>query len=371
MISNGLTITKISDSVFMLNGTVQDEDASVNVASLNLPHGTYSIRANGSNIEPFLRLRYFGEVSGDVTSYDRTIEVETESAFSFYIQAGVGYIANNYRFEIMLNAGSTVKPWEPYTGGQATPNPNYPQEIVSAGDGGSIDLTVSNSADQSQSLTISTPNGLPGIPSEQAYANYQDQTGAWRRCDIIDANSGVIKKYTLKTVLTGEESYIRFADKTNSFYVDVHGFPNIIPQGAGNQAVCSHFQFAANYTHGTFFIQGVNNASDTRIIFTTEYDNVDDLKQFIAQQYQNENPITVISPLGAPIETPLSEDEIAAYKALHTYDGATVVSTAEDVSGLDVRYVADVQKYIDDRLTAVKSHIQEIAAAQLNAQTGG
>ena len=48
-----------------------------------------------------------------------------------------------------------------------------------------------------------------------------------------------------------------------------------------------------------------------------------------------------------------------------------MVSTAEDVAGLDVRYVADAQKYIDDRLAAAESHIQEIAAAQLNAQTGG
>lgn len=72
-----------------------------------------------------------------------------------------------------------------------------------------------------------------------------------------------------------------------------------------------------------------------------------------------------------PIETPLSDDELTAYRALHTYDGATVVSTAEDVAGLEVRYVADTQKYIDNRLTAAESHIQEIAAAQLNAQTGG
>lgn len=75
--------------------------------------------------------------------------------------------------------------------------------------------------------------------------------------------------------------------------------------------------------------------------------------------------------LDEPVVTDISAEELAAYRALHTYDGATVVSTAEDVAGLDVRYVADAQKYIDDRLTAAESHIQEIAAAQLNAQTGG
>lgn len=34
---------------------------------------------------------------------------------------------------IMLNEGSTVLPYEPYTGGQPSPSPDYPQEIVSAG----------------------------------------------------------------------------------------------------------------------------------------------------------------------------------------------------------------------------------------------
>lgn len=34
---------------------------------------------------------------------------------------------------VMLNEGSTALPYEPYTGGQPSPNPDYPQEIVSAG----------------------------------------------------------------------------------------------------------------------------------------------------------------------------------------------------------------------------------------------
>ena len=240
----------------------------------------------------------------------------------------------SYNFAIKISVGfEKLDAWEPYTG---------------------------------QSLTISTPNGLCDIPSEQANANYQDQTGAWRRCDIIDANSGVIKKYTLKTVLTGEEPYIKFSSKPNSFFVDVSGFPNVIPQGAKNQAVCSHFQYEANYTQGTFFIQGVADEKRTRIVFSTEYDNADDFKQFITQQYQDGNPVTVISPLGVPTETPLSEEELAAYRTLHTYDGTTVVSTAEDVAGLDVRYVADAEGYIDKK---IQSALTPVNQAILEAKT--
>lgn len=34
---------------------------------------------------------------------------------------------------IMLNSDSTAKPYEPYTGAQPSPNPDYPQEIINAG----------------------------------------------------------------------------------------------------------------------------------------------------------------------------------------------------------------------------------------------
>ena len=36
-------------------------------------------------------------------------------------------------YDIMLNSGSTALPYEPYTGGQPSPSPDYPQPITSAG----------------------------------------------------------------------------------------------------------------------------------------------------------------------------------------------------------------------------------------------
>lgn len=44
--------------------------------------------------------------------------------------------------EIMINVGSVRKPYEPYTGGKPSPSPEYPQEIKSAGDGGSVTVKV-------------------------------------------------------------------------------------------------------------------------------------------------------------------------------------------------------------------------------------
>ena len=43
---------------------------------------------------------------------------------------------------LMVSIGDKVIPWEPYTGGQPSPSPDYPQEIVSAGSDGKIGVEV-------------------------------------------------------------------------------------------------------------------------------------------------------------------------------------------------------------------------------------
>lgn len=68
--------------------------------------------------------------------------------------------------------------------------------------------------------------------------------------------------------------------------------------------------------------------------------------------------------MDAPIETSISPEELTAYRALHTYDGSTVVRTAEDVAGLEVKYLADGEKYVE-RIVSQKA--SEAAAAHTMA----
>ena len=103
-------------------------------------------------------------------------------------------IGEAYNFTInhlMLNTGSTALPWEPYTGGKPSPSPDYPQEIVSAGDDGNLSVIVKNpDNEQMQSVSFSTPNGLPGIPVTSG-GNYTDENGKQWICDEVDLGRGV------------------------------------------------------------------------------------------------------------------------------------------------------------------------------------
>lgn len=275
----------------------------------------------------------------------------------------------DYHFKIMVGA-DTPTSWEPYTGGKPSPSPEYPQEIRSAGGGGSIGLTVSDGADQSQSLTISTPNGLPGIPVDSG-GNYTDAEGQQWVCDEIDYARGVyVQRIGIKYVSL-EDSFSKSGLSTelvNSYVLaGVSSFPGT--SSIRNTLMSNYFIAGKNQGFsvvGCVFLGGMNSKS---IYFSVPSETFPDAITF--KNWAVENGLMVAYHLPTPIETPLSEEDIATYRALHTYDGTTVVSTAEDVAGLEVKYVADAQKYIDDRLTAAEQRIQELAAAQLNAQTGG
>ena len=78
---------------------------------------------------------------------------------------------SNYPFgsDIMLNEGTTALPYEPYTGGQPSPSPDYPQEIVSAGDYNQetekweYEITIANEQtdpDKNQTVTLTSDRPL-------------------------------------------------------------------------------------------------------------------------------------------------------------------------------------------------------------------
>lgn len=71
-----------------------------------------------------------------------------------------------------------------------TPTPDAPVPIVSAGDGGAITVTISDGADEQKTITLQTPNGLPGIPVASG-GNYTDPQGQQWVCDEVDLERGV------------------------------------------------------------------------------------------------------------------------------------------------------------------------------------
>lgn len=242
---------------------------------------------------------------------------------------------------VMLNAGSTALPWEPYTGGKPSPSPDYPQEIVTAGSDGSIDITVSDGADQSQKLSIQTPNGLPGIPVDSG-GNFTDADGQQWVCDEVDFQRGVYVQRVEQITFDGSSDELwqmitNDATQRNFFRIVLE--KAALRDNGNNVLLCSAFPYMGyGYAEPSgdntvcFQLDNRNFACSTSL-----FDSVDDWRQYLSG-----NAMTLIYAIATPIETPLDPEELATYAALMSYDGSTVISTDEDVSGISAKVVTDV-----------------------------
>ena len=84
----------------------------------------------------------------------------------------------------------------------------------------------------------------------------------------------------------------------------------------------------------------------------------DEVNALFATMIASDTPPTILGQLETPIETPIPAEELAAYKALQTYDGTTNVM-ATNGAGLSLRYIADTQKYIDNKIAALSAAMLE------------
>ena len=444
--------TDSSAYIMLISGNVQ-EISSENTTATN---GVYKGQS-----------RTFPSINGYVT-------------IAYRNDADVNNIINFNEYWYMLNKGAEEKPYEPYTGGKPSPSPEYPQEIASVGEDGSItvevgngnlfktlqhsagyytgepgspvqknantgysweaellvlpgtELTLSvitsimsrfrcyviddngiillkhedssaNSVDYThtfvvpdrgakmylsvmevsapegttimlnsgkaalpyepyrapQTLTLQTPNGLPGIPVSKD-GNYTDSNGQQWVCDEIDLERGkyvqrvAIEKnnggWELKPSSDTPGRFFQHNKLTNIFSIALKkSLCNIASFTSWGAPVNDKYAFALN-GHGIYF------SPPKGAEITAEELN--------AKLNSLSFPVVFVGELATPIERDLTPEEIAAYKALRTY-GPTTVITNDAGAGMEVTYVADTKAYIDKKFKELNQAIVNTQIALL------
>lgn len=197
---------------------------------------------------------------------------------------------------------------------------------------------------QPQSLTIPTPNGLPGVPVSSD-GNYTDENGQQWICDEIDLERGVKVQRVVKKVFDGTER-IESNEATNAgqFYIT-----GVTPRGiSAIGQLNSHYTGVGGDYGYSSIAPGCSVRGSNFWILDTRLSSVNDLKTFITEQYNAGTPLTQLYRI-EPIETPLTEEEIASYKALHTnYPNTTIYN--DDGAYSEVKYVADTKNYVDNKI---------------------
>lgn len=193
-----------------------------------------------------------------------------------------------------------------------TPSPDNPVPIVSAGDDGEINVSVSDGGTQSQTLTLSTPGGLPGIPVSSG-GNYTDENGQQWVCDEIDLKRGKYIQRVGKTVVDGVN--LKFEVRNGYWNLPGGTTPGIM---SGSLPICNicpqHTRYVGINTRGSFlFFRGA---------WAEQYFADEEAINNFAQTTN----IVFMYAIEPPIETDLPAEEIAAYQVLHTYSPNTTVS---------------------------------------------
>lgn len=105
-------------------------------------------------------------------------------SFGIYGSSGSAIIPGTVKPMVYQDGDGT---WEPFTGGKPSPSMEYKQDPESSGDSGEINVNVGE--ENTQHLSIQTPNGLPGIKVDSG-GNYTDSNGQQWICDEMDFGRG-------------------------------------------------------------------------------------------------------------------------------------------------------------------------------------
>lgn len=211
-----------------------------------------------------------------------------------------------------------------------------------------------------QLLTLSTPNGLPGILGIPVTSggNYTDQSGQQWVCDEVDLERGMlvqrIGKAKIKTVAVSKDS--KWYDANKSYSYEISQFTLPFSSNAKHIAkdLCNRFIMKI---FDDFYNRGIETgglANQSYAVFNISKalgicTTVEEFKTWFSEN------VVLYKILATPIETTLTPAEIAAYKALTAYAPDTVVQ-ASDGAGVKLEYQRDVNiaiKKLEDAIASM------------------
>lgn len=198
-----------------------------------------------------------------------------------------------------------------------------------------------------QSATFNTPNGLRGVPvtrggyDDNIY-NYIDENGQKWICDEIDLVRG---KYIQRIGI----DEVNIVTVTSS--VDVY-FPEICYaiHNTSKKKIQSNYVGILSEKAPTVIESAMGAVRENvgNIAFCGSY--ADDTLETMQAKYNGSKLLYVLE---TPIETDLTEEEIAQYKALTMNKPITNISNDANAN-MTVEYIVDTKTYIDNKFEALR-----------------
>lgn len=364
-ISNGITTT-IKDGLISCEGTVAGKESWFNVCeklNISLKQGIkYTFSINKA-----LSVRCALKTFDDAEEIDRSIGIgKTSMQFTpdsdissayVWIAAPVGTNID-IQFRIQVEKGSTAHVYEPYTGGQPSPSPEYPQEITC------VDKILAVFKGNKSTLTKSLNHTLLK-PLYRLSKNVYD---------YIDFNkSKIIRKIDVTTFDGSSDENWSYSNNRGSVEL-----PNAsISNYKTKRGYVNNFSYNVNVYRDTGTQTGY--CLDNRILYIRDYNTFKNYTDGVVslRKYLQSNPITVVYELAIPIEEDIPSALLTQLQALQTYYPETFINFTSNVKPfVDLEYIADTKYSINsiyniiNRSLGINSIDNDVAGVQINYSDG-
>ena len=207
---------------------------------------------------------------------------------------------------------------------------------------------------EKETLNLITPTGLPGIPVDSD-GNYTDENGQQWVCDEVDFERSVYAQ----RIWTGE-----FDGSDDEWWTryDTSGYQgfsaNLLPETMYRRNGFANYYAVENRNLSSTEALWLGVGNMRIYVHNSRFYDAElgDKRLSNFKAYLAEHPLIVVTYLDAPIETPLTADQITAYKSLTTHKTTTLFSN-DAGAGMEVTYVADPKAYIDNKFAELSQAI--------------
>lgn len=224
-----------------------------------------------------------------------------------------------------------------------TPTPDAPVDIKSIGDDGDVGINVGTDR-----FVLMTGDGMRGVPvADKSIATYTDGNGQMWYADEIDLERGVyIQRTTVVQILSTWDW------QKNSGGTEIYAPPKNIANIAiklNSPIICSHLVGGVWGSNKSGRICLGNESAAFVGISTATFSTIEALVSWLDGETDG---VFCVVPLKTPIETPLTAEQITAYKALHTNKPNTTITNGENAY-MSMTYIADAKAYIDNKASGI------------------
>lgn len=238
-------------------------------------------------------------------------------------------------------------------GNSATTHIDYKDIVISDSEG--VEFT---GYQPPQILSLSTPNGLPGL-SVDSGGNYTDSNGQQWICDEMDFKRGKYVQRVRQFPLNICNVHYHTSYSSDSYYCfDLLNPNSNDTKNIYKRAVLCNAFVAKNGSNMQHIndIEGISTNPETRYseyiyirVKASRLPGGKDAAQF--RKWLIDNNVQIIEQIN-PIETDIPEETMTAYRNLCTNYPTTVIQN-DSGAGMEVEYVADTKQFILDQIKAL------------------